>query len=129
MAFLDNICSLLPYNRLQKQRQIRLCNQLINEASDCISFSQLLTCHQHIFSEGIPIDNLDATPNGMFREAASQLTLDKVYLGNICGLFIKTARYWESSKDYVARDICIRQWQNALISNLAAYAKTLDANT
>ena len=71
------------------------------------------------------IPNLDYQPTGMFRAAAAQLTLEKVYLGNICGLFIKNARYWESSKDYIARDICLRQWQNALIANLTDYSRSL----
>lgn len=125
MNFLDNLRDLLSKERQHKQHQVRLCQQLMDEAGNCVSFKELLACHQHIFSEGIQINNLDFHPNGMFRTTAAQLTLETVYLGNICGLFIKNARYWESSKDYVAREICFRQWQNAIIANLTSYYQEL----
>lgn len=125
MGIFDNIRTLITRDRQFRQSQLRLCQQLMDEVGSCISFKQLLRCHQHIFSEGICPPGLDCRPNGMFREAAAQLTLDKVYLGNICGLFIKNARYWESSKDYMARDICLRQWQNALIAGLTLYAESI----
>lgn len=125
MNFLDNVRTLLSKERQNKLRQVRICEKIINETSDSVSFKQLLACHKRIFSEGIVISNLDYNAKGMFRANADQLSLDNVYLGNIAGLYIKNARYWESSKDYFARDICLRQWQNAIIANLSAYSKTL----
>ena len=88
MKFINNLRNLLSLDRMQQQRQLRLCERMIDEAENCSSFKELLACHQHIFSEGIHIPNLDYQPTGMFRAAAAQLTLEKVYLGNICGLFI-----------------------------------------
>ena len=125
MKFINNLRNLLSLDRMQQQRQLRLCERMIDEAENCSSFKELLACHQHIFSEGIHIPNLDYQPTGMFRAAAAQLTLEKVYLGNICGLFIKNARYWESSKDYIARDVCLRQWENELIANLTDYFRSI----
>lgn len=126
MKILNNIQHLLSAEKKKKQKKIVLCQQLIEEAGNCTSFKQLLACQQRIFSEGFSINNLNYKPKGMFRTTVTQLTLDSVYLGNICGLFIKSARYWESSKDYVARDICFRQWQNAIIANLSTYCNTLE---
>lgn len=125
MNIFDNLRNLLSAERQKNQNKAKLCRQLIEEAGNCITFKQLLSCHQRIFNEGLQIDNLDYKPKGMFRTAVAQLTLETVYLGNICGLFIKNASYWESSKDYMARDICFRQWQNAIIANLNVYAQNI----
>ena len=104
-----------------KYQKIKLCDALIQDVNNCNSFKELLACHKKIFENGIVLSNLENQPHGMFRTAALQLTLDQVYLGNICGLFIRNAKYWESSKDCFARDMCMRQWQNALIANLTNY--------
>lgn len=52
MKFINNLRNLLSLDRMQQQRQLRLCERMIDEAENCSSFKELLACHQHIFSEG-----------------------------------------------------------------------------
>lgn len=42
MKFINNLRNLLSLDRMQQQRQLRLCERMIDEAENCSSFKELL---------------------------------------------------------------------------------------